>query len=154
MMPKNVYLVDAIALGVHQATANVVSWRIGDHLCAIDGVDAVPEVPHVECMSDPFHGRPVGSEAILLVADLTENFVDHLHRGGGEVTSQWIIGCKWQHLFFCAAIEVDSGNVVPRGCTGVEHLQPLDVHGVHGVSNCFVQVIGESISLIELFAAQ
>lgn len=78
-------LINSIVFNVQKAITQLVTGWIFHCLTIVDNLDAIPEVSHVECMGYAFHRRPVRSQTIFLITDLSEDAVNHVHGFGEEI---------------------------------------------------------------------
>ena len=88
----------AVVLDVQQTVARFLGNRIVLHETIEFRTDPLPEIDHVEHVSDAFDRGPGGTQAVVLDADVTEDGVDEVHRERGVIVSDGEVRGEWDHL--------------------------------------------------------
>ncbi len=147
-------LEDAISSGVSQAAADFLAgW--GSHDCGlVDVMDTIPQVHHVELVRDSLHGGPVRPETVVIHPNVAQDLVDGVHGQRGEIRADEVVRGVRDHLLRCTSVHVHRGDVVVFCRARVEHLQPLNGHGVDGVCDRLVEVARETSFDQQLVAAR
>ena len=142
-------IVDAILLGVEETVADLLT---GLGYLIVHLLHSIPHVVHVEFVRHSLKGRPQRAQAVVILPDVVHDLVESLHRDGGEIFAEFILGCVRDDLDGGVTIHVHRGYGVSNSSARVEFLQPLHGHRVDGVSDSLVEVAGEAVLLEELHA--
>ena len=137
-------IVDTIVVNIKETvTQGIFGWILED-LPLKDFLDACPDIQHVELVCNPLHRRPVRAQAIIIHTDAAQDLIDGIHGGGIEVLSKLVVRSVTDDFLVRATVHVDCRDAIFACGLTVEHLQSLDSHGVNGMSNGFIIVVGEA----------
>ena len=115
-------VVNPVVVHVKKAIANFIGgWGVKG-LGLVGLLDAHPHVGHVELVHDPLQGGPVGPQAIVVLANIQEDFVDGFHAGREELASDRVLWSVWYHFNVGMAVHVHGRHVVPLSGPRVEEL--------------------------------
>jgi len=137
-------LSNAILRGSGEARAEL-SRGLGGLI--VDLADLLPEVGHVEHVSNTLNGAPVLAKAVIKDTNMAHDGVEQVHGRGGKGVAERELGGIVEDLVGSGEILVDSGDGVGLGCLGVEDLESINSHGVDGMGDGLVVVGGHGVGL-------